>query len=67
MNFYEYFPHEYSYALYLAYEFDLNPYDSMISNNTYQDATISNSYFKKHLGQKHIKGVCFNDEKKNIN
>ncbi|KAK2384322.1 hypothetical protein QL285_071680 [Trifolium repens] len=32
MNFYEYLPHEYSYALYLAYEFDLHPYDSMISN-----------------------------------
>ncbi|KAK2400011.1 hypothetical protein QL285_049751 [Trifolium repens] len=32
MNFYEYLPHEYSYAFYLAYEFDLHPYDSMISN-----------------------------------
>ncbi|KAK2427111.1 hypothetical protein QL285_025712 [Trifolium repens] len=32
MNFFEYLPHEYSYALYLAYEFDLHPYDSMISN-----------------------------------
>ncbi|KAK2397801.1 hypothetical protein QL285_059341 [Trifolium repens] len=32
MNFYEYLPHEYSYALYLAYEFDLHPYDSMIFN-----------------------------------
>jgi hypothetical protein len=32
MNFYEYLPHEYSYALYLAYEFDLHPYDSMILN-----------------------------------
>ncbi|PNX82056.1 pentatricopeptide repeat-containing protein [Trifolium pratense] len=32
MNFYEYLPHEYSYALYLAYEYDLHPYDSMIIN-----------------------------------
>ncbi|KAK2354538.1 hypothetical protein QL285_092040 [Trifolium repens] len=32
MNFYEYLPHEYFYALYLAYEFDLHPYDSMILN-----------------------------------
>ncbi|KAK2396096.1 hypothetical protein QL285_057768 [Trifolium repens] len=32
MNSYEYFPHKYSYALYLAYIYDLYPYDSMISN-----------------------------------
>ncbi|KAK2438538.1 hypothetical protein QL285_023307 [Trifolium repens] len=32
MNSYEYLPHEYSYALYLSYEYDLHPYDSMISN-----------------------------------
>ncbi|KAK2399521.1 hypothetical protein QL285_049328 [Trifolium repens] len=32
MNFYEYLPHEYSYVLYLAYEYDLYPYDSTILN-----------------------------------
>jgi hypothetical protein len=32
MSFFEYLPHEYSYALYLAYEYDLHPYDSMILN-----------------------------------
>src|SRR6266487_1946451 len=26
MNYYEYLPHEYSYALFLAYEYDLHPY-----------------------------------------
>ncbi|GAU49586.1 hypothetical protein TSUD_138730 [Trifolium subterraneum] len=29
---YELLPHEYSYALYLSYEYDLHPYDSMILN-----------------------------------
>jgi hypothetical protein len=33
MNFYEYLSHEYSYVLYLAYEYDLHPYDCKISNN----------------------------------
>ncbi|CAJ2657439.1 unnamed protein product [Trifolium pratense] len=32
MNFYEYLPHEYSYALYLADIYDLYPFDSMIHN-----------------------------------
>jgi len=32
MNFYEYSSHEYSYGLYLAYIYDLSPYDSMILN-----------------------------------
>jgi len=32
MSFYEYLPHEYSYACYLAYIYDLSPYDSMIHN-----------------------------------
>ena len=30
---YELLPHEYSYALYLSYAYDLHPYDSMILNN----------------------------------
>ncbi|RHN78731.1 hypothetical protein MtrunA17_Chr1g0169151 [Medicago truncatula] len=32
MRFYEYLPHEYSFACYLAYIYDLSPYDSMILN-----------------------------------
>jgi hypothetical protein len=29
---YELLPHEYSYDLYLSYEYDLHPYNSMILN-----------------------------------
>ena len=32
MSFFEYLPHEYSYACYLAYIYDFSPYDSMILN-----------------------------------
>jgi len=32
MNFYEYSSHEYTYALYLAYTYNLHPYDFMILN-----------------------------------
>jgi hypothetical protein len=32
MSFFEYLPHEYSYACYLAYIYDFSPYDSMIFN-----------------------------------
>jgi hypothetical protein len=32
MSSFEYLPHEYSYACYLAYIYDFSPYDSMISN-----------------------------------
>ncbi|KAK2429857.1 hypothetical protein QL285_028259 [Trifolium repens] len=50
MNFYEYLPHEYFYALYLAYEFDLHPYNSMISNMVseqyprYEDEDLASAY-----------------------
>jgi len=35
MSFYEYLPHEYSYACFLADHYDLYPWDSMITTITW--------------------------------
>ncbi|KAK2367415.1 miraculin [Trifolium repens] len=68
MNFYQYLPHEYSYALYLAYEFDLHPYDSIILNKKYGNA-YKLVYCPSHVVQS-FKHLCkdvgvFVDEKGN--
>jgi hypothetical protein len=49
MNSYEYFPHKYSYVLYLAYIYYLHLYDFMISNNTHKKIQWDKLMFDKNI------------------
>ncbi|KEH29790.1 transmembrane protein, putative [Medicago truncatula] len=61
MSYFEYLPHEYSYACYLAYIYDFSPYDSMILNNFYQVGIfLAISYFcKVTLAKESHLTICY--------